>query len=196
MRRFLPFALALAIFQNVVAVAGDTGTWIDLATPVAVLGTAYWALREGPRQAIRVGLIGGAVYAHGHGIHLAANDIRHFGLTGDAETRAYFWDEHWGHLEWHLGMLGLFAALALTDVPRVDVVSAVLIGFTWFTNSVEGQDWQLALASAVFFAAFAVARPTPARRTFAYATLLTAALIGGWAAWHGGVPQFSELGWF
>ena len=196
-RPFLPFALAVSVFHHVGAVSGNAGTWIDFATPVAVIGAAYWGLRDAPRHALVLGVVSAAIYAHGHGIHLAANDIGHFDVVaGDAETRRYFWDEHWGHIEWHLGLLGLLAALALTDIARVDLLSAALIGFTWFTNSIEGQDWFLGLASAAVFAAAAIAKPTAARATAACATLLTAALIAGWAAWHGGVPQFSELGWF
>ena len=195
MTPLLPFALAVFVFHHVGSFTGDAGTWIDLATPIAVLGAAYWALRDSARTPVLLALVAAAVYAHGHGIHLAANDIGHFALSGDAETRRYFWDEHWGHLEWHLGFLGLLAALALGGIPRVDLFSALLIGFTWFTNSVEGQDWFLALASAVVFTTWAIARPSAGTKTAACATLITTAMIGVWAAWQGGVPQFSELGW-
>jgi hypothetical protein len=35
----------------------------------------------------------------------------------------------------------------------------------------------------------------PVLTTCAGAYALAAALIGIWAAWHGGVPQFSDVGW-
>jgi hypothetical protein len=200
MNRLLAFALAVFVVQQVPAFTGRNGTWIDLVTPFVVIGVAAWALRDAPDSARTVALVAGVAFVDGHGIHLAANEIGHYGLTGKAYDVRYFWDEHWGHIEWHLGLLGLLAALALADgrrgrPDRAELVAALLIGWTLFTNTVEGQDWFLTLGAAVAFAVGAIARRTRTLVACASATLFAAALIGVWAAWHGGVPQFSELGW-
>ena len=154
-----------------------------------------------------VGTAALVLYIDGHGIHLAANDIRHEGAGAAADT-AYFWDEHWGHIEWHLGWLGLLVALALADLalpPQRNrlvvglggwlLAAAAVMGFTFFTSSVEGQDWWLVLGAAPVFAVWSALRRGPVLTASAVATLIAAALIGIWAAWHGGVPQFSEVGW-
>jgi putative copper export protein len=141
------------------------------------------------------------VYVDGHGIHLSANDVGHYnGIAGRAEEVRHFWDERFGHIEWHLGFLGLLAALALADkrrgrLDRVEWVAALLLGWTFFTNTVEGQDWWLTLGAAVVFGAWSLVRPARALAASAVATVGGAALIGAWAAWHGGVPQFSDVGW-
>jgi hypothetical protein len=196
----LAFAAAIFVFQQVPAFTGDFGTWIDLATPFVVLGAAAWGLRGAPAAAAVVALVGAILYADGHGIHLSANDIRHHELTGEAARVAHFWDERFGHLEWHLGWLVLLAAFYVADSARVralraDALPALLLGWALFTNTVEGGDWGLTLAAAPIFTIWAIARPGRATTTVAGATLLAAALIGVWAAWQGGVPQFSEVGW-
>jgi hypothetical protein len=199
--RLPAFAIAVLVFQNVPAFIGEAGTWLDLVTPFAVVGTAAWALRGTPRRLLVFGILSAIAYVDGHGIHLSANDIHHFDvISGRAEDVRHFWDERWGHIEWHLGWLGLLAALALTDATRLrparaEFAAALLIGCTLFTNTVEGQDWFLTLGAAVVFTGWALRRPTRGVVTIACATLFGAALIGLWAAWHGGVPQFSELGW-
>ena len=171
-----------------------------LATPFAVLGAAAWALRDARAAALVVALVGGILYADGHGIHLSANDIRHHELTGEAARVAHFWDERFGHLEWHLGWLVLLAAFCLAEsrrgrLARRDGVAALLLGWTLFTSTVEGGDWGLTLAAAVIFAGWSLVQPRPTMVACAVACLLAAGLIGVWAAWQGGVPQFSELGW-
>jgi hypothetical protein len=200
MNRLLAFAIAVFVVQQVPAFTGRNGTWIDLVTPFVVIGVAAWGLRDAPDSARAVALVAGVAYVDGHGIHLAANDIGHYGLTGRADDVRYFWDEHWGHIEWHLGLLGLLVAFALADrrrerPDRAELVAALLLGWTLFTNTVEGQDWFLTLGAAGVFAVWAFVRRTRTLLACASATLLAAALIGIWAAWHGGVPQFSEVGW-
>jgi len=51
---------------------------------------------------------------------LAANSINNEDPTGDAKDVAHFWDEEWGHFEWHLGWFVLIAALALAERARVE----------------------------------------------------------------------------
>ena len=200
--RFLAFAAAVALFHHLPALVGHRWEeWVDLATPFAVLGAAAWTLAALAPAAGVWALAGVAavLYTDGHGIHLAANTIRSVGTTGAVENEAYFWDETWGHIEWHGGLFLLLAAICLADRGRgrrVPLPLATLaIGLTIFTNTVEGGDWWLALAAAAVFVPWAVARRSPLRLAVAGAFALTAVGIGIWALWHGGVPQFSELGW-
>ena len=200
-RGLVAFGVAVLVFQHVPAYSGDFGTWIDLATPFAVLGTAAWALRGSRGAVLATAVLGGILYADGHGIHLAANDIRHEDPVGEVERVAHFWDERFGHIEWHLGWLVLLAAFCLADgaldrrTRRGDTLVALLLGVPLFTNTVEGGDWGLTLAAAPLFAAWGIVRPRRITSTCAAATLLASALIGVWAIWQGGVPQFSEVGW-
>lgn len=198
--RLLMFAAAAFVFQQVPAFIGDAGTWVDLITPFVVVGVAAWALRDAPHRAAVVALAAAVAYVDGHGIHLAANDIGHFDVTGKAEDVRHFWDENWGHLEWHLGFVGLLAALVLADgstqrPDRRHLVAAALIGWTLFTNTVEGNDWPLTFVAAGAFAAWAIAVPRRSVVAVTVSTLFASALLGIWIAWHGGVPAFSELGW-
>jgi hypothetical protein len=197
--RLLVFAGAVFVFQQVPSFAGRTGTWIDLATPLVVVAVAAWALQDAPRPVLVLALVAAILYVDGHGIHLAANDIGHFRVTGRAEEVRHFWDERWGHIEWHLGLLGLLAALALADrgrgrPSRAELAAAILLGWTLFTNTVEGQDWFLTVGAAIGFVALALRRRSPTAIACAGATVLGSALIGIWAAWHGGVPQFTDVG--
>ena len=138
----------------------------------------------------------------GHGIHLSANSIRHDPVPGRAGEVARFWDEQFGHLWWHLGLIGLAGAVCLAESGRNVSLSrrqaaaiVVLFGSTLFTNTVEGGDWWLALVGAAVFAAWALAARRPVVLAFAGAFVFASGLIGIWAISHGGVPQFSELGW-
>jgi hypothetical protein len=90
--------------------------------------------------------------------------------------------------------------MALADTgrgrpARAQLAAAALLGWALFTNTVEGQDWFLTLAAGVAFSTWTIARPSRTRAACAAATLFASALIGVWAAWHGGVPQFSDVGW-
>jgi hypothetical protein len=198
--RLLVFAGTVFVWQQLPAFSGDTGTWIDLATPFFVIGTAAWALRDASMRVIVFALVAGVLYVDGHGIHLSANDLGHQHLTGHAQDVRFFWDERFGHIEWHLGWLGLLAALALADTrpggPRQpDLVAVALLGWSLFVNTVEGGDWFLTVAAAPVFALWAVRRRGPTLIAIAAAAAIGASLIGVWALWHGGVPQFSDLGW-
>jgi hypothetical protein len=205
-RGFVALAVAVGVFHHVPAYAGDAGTWIDLATPFAVAAAVVYGLRGAPLPAIVVGTAALVLYIDGHGIHLAANAIGHEDV-GAAEDTVDFWDEHWGHAEWHLGWIGLLAALSLADLPHRPsnrvflglggplIAAAALMGSTLFTSTVEGQDWWLVLGAAPLFVAWSAVRSGRVVAASAAATLLAAALIGIWAAWHGSVPQFSETGW-
>ena len=199
-RGLLAFVGAIFVLHQLPAAIGEAGTWLDLGTPFVVLGAAAWALRGARGVAVVTALAGAVLYADGHGIHLAANDIRGEEPVGDVQRVAHFWDERFGHIEWHLGWLVLLAAFCLAEdrggrIGRREAAAALLLGWTLFTNTVEGGDWGLTLAAAPVFAAWSVVRPRPVVTACAVACLLAAALIGVWAAWQGGVPQFSEVGW-
>jgi hypothetical protein len=198
----LAFAGAVFVFHHLPTLAGDTaGDWVDLFTPFAVIGASALVLgRRAPTIALVVALVGAILYVDGHGIHLAANSIGHEELTGDAKDVTHFWDEEWGHLEWHFGLFVLVGALCLAErdrpVPvdrRLAVLSALLLGWTFFTSTVEGGTWWLELAATAVFVPWAVSARTPLLSACSGAFALCALLIGIWAVWHGGVPQFSEV---
>jgi hypothetical protein len=198
----LALALVFAVFHHLPSFAGDTaGTWIDLVTPFAVVAASAFLLGRGARaQAIAVALVGAVLYVDGHGIHLAANSIGHEALTGDAEDVTHFWDETWGHFEWHLGWFVLIVAFALAERARlvrvptwIVVLNAILLGWTLFTSTVEGGTWWLELAATAVLVPWAFVARRPLLVSFAAAFALAALMIGIWALWQGGVPQFSEV---
>jgi hypothetical protein len=206
------FALAVgfAVFHHLPALAGEeAGDWIDLVTPFAVAAAAAvtLALLGGGAWPIALAVVAGVLYVDGHGIHLAANSIGHEELSGEAEDVTHFWDEPFSHHEWHLGWILLLAAVCLaesrsgraTGRPRslaLATATALLLGFTLFTSTVEGGTWWLALAGAVLFAVWAWKDPRPLLLTCAGGLVLAAILIGAYAIWQGGVPQFTDAGLF
>jgi hypothetical protein len=202
-RALLGFAAAVFVFHHLPTVAGDAADWIDPLTPLAVVGAAalvLLTLKEGP-GAIALALLAGLLYVDGHGIHLAANSIAHEELHGSAKTVAHFWDEEWGHVEWHLDLIGLACAFCVaarahsTRLGSPGRLSAVLLGRTLFTTTVEGATWWLELGATAVCAAWAGRTRRPVVVVSASAFVLGALPIGIWAIWHGGVPQFSDVGW-
>jgi hypothetical protein len=116
---------------------------------------------------------------------------------------AHFWDERFGHFEWHAGWFALLGAICLAEPGRATTIARrearavlVLLGFSLFTNTVEGGTWPLELGATAVFVAWALSeRRRPLLRVVATSFAIGAALIGVWAIWHGGVPQFRQLGW-
>jgi hypothetical protein len=205
-RALVAFAAAVAVFHHLPSPVGSAGDWVDLATPFAVVGLAAVVLAGlgAWGVALGLGIAAGIAYVDGHGIHLAANSIRAEGLTGEAESVAYFWDERFSHVEWHIGLIGLLLAFCLAEAwvrypVRGSALQAslvvVLLGFTLFTSTVEGQTWWLLPPAAAVLVVWALARPRPVLGACAGALALAALLVAGWAAWHHGVPEFSDLGW-
>jgi hypothetical protein len=202
-RALLAFAVSVFVFHHLPTAAGEAGEWVDLATPFAVVGAAavlLVALRS-PATALAVALLAALLYVDGHGIHLAANSIAGESPTGEAEDTAHFWDERFGHLEWHVGWIGLIAAFCLADrarplalEARSEAGIALLLGVTLFTSTVEGGTWWLELGAAALFAVWAALERRPVVVTTAAAFAVGAVLIGVWAIWQGGVPEFSEAG--
>ncbi|HEX9351296.1 MAG TPA: hypothetical protein VF877_08495 [Gaiellaceae bacterium] len=202
-RALLAFSAAVFVFHQLPTLAGDTaGDWIDLVTPFAVVAAAAFLLgRDAPALALVVAVVGALLYVDGHGIHLAANSIGHEQLTGDAKDVTHFWDEEWGHAEWHLGWFVLVLAACLGErgrpvrlQPWQAVVSALLLGWALFVSTVEGSTWWLELGATAVFVPWAAAAQRPVLVACAAGFGFAALLIGVWALWHGGVPQFSEVG--
>jgi hypothetical protein len=209
-RWLLAFAASVFVFHQAPAFAeAPLGDAIDLLTPIAVIAasTGLIASLGWPRFAAGFAFVAGLVYVHGHGVHIAANSIHNEDPVGAAEDITYFWDERFSHIEATLGWYGLVAAFCLAerDAPTrtvrtgVLVAAAGLLGWTFFTSAVEGQTWPIALLATALFVGWAVAtrgdaRSRPFLRTSAAAFALNALLIGVWAVWQGGVPEFSDSG--
>jgi hypothetical protein len=179
-RLFLAFAASVFLFHQLPALlAPPAAQAVDLITPFAVVGCAA-ALLIGLGAAgapLVLGLVAAILYVDGHGIHLAANSIAGAQPDGAARRLAYFWD---GRRE-----------LVSKALPAL---TAALLGWTFFTSTVEGQSWWLLLAVAPGFVAWALRARRPVVVTAAVSYALAAALIGAWALLNGGVPQFSEVG--
>lgn len=203
----LAFVAAIAVFHHLpVAFHAGWHEAVDLITPFPVIGAAVLLLvaLEAGQRAFVVAFVGAILYVDGHGMHLAANAINIQGLHGHVARLAHFWDEQWGHFEWHMGWFTLLAAACLADlrrstpapVPRgLAAATIVLLGGTLFTNTIEGGTWWLELGATAVFAPWALRARRPLLATVAGGFGVAGALIGIWAAWHGGVPQFSDLGW-
>jgi hypothetical protein len=205
---FLLFAAAFAVFHHVPSFAGPAQEAVDHLTPFAVIGTAALvlaAVRAAP-AAIVLALIAGVIYVEGHGIHLAANAIGNEEIPPALEDVVHFWDEVWGHIWWHLGWVLLVGALCLAEAlargPRswrppstvLAVLSVLLLGATFFTSGVEGGTWWLFAAAVPVFVVWAVRAPRPLLVTAAGAFALAGLLMAIWAIWHGGMPEFSDVG--
>jgi hypothetical protein len=203
-RAFVAFAVAALAFHHLPTIdVLNLGILIDLFAPLAVVGAAAAVLfAERPsRLALAVGFVAALAYVEGHGIHLAANAINGAEPAGEAGRRAEFWDERFGHIQWHLGWFGLLLAFCLAerDHPgtwpgfRSAAVPVAALGFTFFTSTVEGQTWPLLLAAGAGFAAWAAVARRPLLAQCAAAFGFAAALIAVWAIWQGGVPEFTEV---
>jgi hypothetical protein len=201
-RAFLVFATVFFVFHQAPSILlparGEAA--VDVITPFAVVAATALVLASlgSPRGApLLVAVVAGVLYVHGHGVHLAANSIHNEGIENDV---VYFWDERFGHIEAVLGWFGLVGALCLAEPtsqrhtsPAVLGLAALVLGWTFFTSTVEGQTWWLELPAAGLFATWALRAPRPLLRASAAAFAVGAVLIGVWAILHGGVPEFSDL---
>jgi hypothetical protein len=203
-RAFLAFGLAALAFHHLPTIdVLKLGIVIDFFTPLAVVGTAAAVLlaTRTPPLALVVAFLAALLYVNGHGIHLSANAINGADPTGEAGDRAEFWDERFGHIEWHLGWFGLLVAFSLAERSRPgpppggveSAVAVAALGFTLFTSTVEGQSWPFMLATGAGFAAWAAVARRPLLTRCAAAFALAAALVGVWAVWQGGVPEFTDV---
>jgi hypothetical protein len=200
---FLAFAAVFFVFHQFPSVlfTDRVEAAVDVITPFAVAAAtvAVMLALGAPRGPILAAVAAGVLYVHGHGVHLAANSIHNEGLD---DSIVYFWDERFSHIEAVLGWFGLVAAFCsaerLSSRPRqhsggVLALAALLLGWTFFTSTVEGQTWWLELPIAALFGVWAFRAPRPLLRAAASAFAIGALLIAVWAIWHGGVPEFSDL---
>jgi len=200
---FLAFVAVFFVFHQFPSILlthrGEAA--VDVLTPYAVAAAtvAVMLALRASRGPLLAAVFAGVMYAHGQGVHLAANSIHNEGFEDDV---VYFWDERFSHIEAVLGWFGLVAALCLAErassrsasaSPALLGLAALLLGWTFFTGTVEGQTWWLELPAAAAFVVWARREPRPLLRAAAGAFALAALLIAGWAIWHGGVPEFSDL---
>jgi hypothetical protein len=176
--------------------------WIDLLTPYLVTGAAAGALRGGGASRVTWGVfwLAAVLYTQGHGIHLAANSVGNT-IDGPHPDVVNLWDEVVGHYLWYAGFALLVAALAVALAdrrPRGGVAAhllAAVVGFTHFTNSVEGQTPWMGIGTAVVFAAWGLLTRDGMGRFLLTAYGPSLLLFAGFGVWQGGFPEFSELGW-
>ena len=203
-RAFLAFALVVLAFHHLPTIdLLSLGTAIDFLTPLAVVGAAAALMLAEPlpRLPLAVAFVAALAYVDGHGIHLAANAINGADPTGEAGRRAELWDERIGHIEWHSGWFGLLLAFCLAERARpgralsaaASAVAVAALGFTLFSNSVEGQTWPLMLAAGGGFVAWAATVRRALLTRCAASFALAAALVAAWALWQRGVPEFTDV---
>lgn len=208
---WLLFGLAVAITHNWYAILSPFhsltkgtrfGSYLELATPFAVVGSAAWAVFSVRVTRLTKLLFGAAaiLYIEGHGIHLAANSINNQHPTGDAAATAHFWDEQFGHIYeylgwWSLTLLVAFAGTTLMKPGVLRIVVALLYGFTLFTNGVEAGLVPLLFGFLAVAVGFSLFRLRGWRIDLLVASALAVVLLAIFGIWHGGFPQFSELGW-
>jgi hypothetical protein len=202
-RAFLVFAAVFFVFHQLPSVlfTDRVEAAVDVLTPFAVAAStvAVMVALGASRGPILAAVAAGVLYVHGHGVHLSANSIHNEGLD---DPVVYFWDERFSHVEAVLGWFGLVAVFCLAErrsprsagtSPRVLGAAALILGWTFFTSTVEGQTWWLELPAAALFGVWALRAPRPLLRAAAGAFAVGAVLIAVWAVWHGGVPEFSDL---
>ena len=200
---FLAFAAVFFVFHQFPSVlfTDRVEAAVDVLTPFAVAAStvAVMLALGASRGPVLAAVAAGVLYVHGHGVHLAANSIHNEGIEDQV---VYFWDERFSHIEAVLGWFGLVAVFCLAErlsprsantSPKLLGLAALLLGWTFFTSTVEGQTWWLELPAAALFGVWALRAPRPVLQAAAGAFAFGATLIAVWAIWHGGVPEFSDL---
>jgi hypothetical protein len=195
------------------------GDVLDLLTPL-VLIPLYWLLLlpwSSPtihaRQAVAFAILA-ALWVEGQGMHLSANSIGHLldsQTTPEAYRLTYFYDEVLSHFIWHLGIIGLSLLLVVRQrgLPPAEaglrawpfLLTGFLHGFVLFTLFIEGGTAVLGVPYAVGLSLFffvtrarALLAQKPVWLFLAAASLTALILFAGWAAYWGGLPQFSQVG--
>jgi len=162
--------------------------------------------------------VGFLSYVEGHGLHLAANSIARL-LRGMEETNVfkatYLFDEVISHFIWIVGLylisLGLILLawrLSFQPVFRKGMIflsaGAILYGFTYTLEAIEGQTVIFAFPAAILGFLFALIlyrrgkrenNQNPILLFFMGAYFLSLLLFLYWGISRSGFPQFSELGW-
>ena len=197
----------------------------DIFTPL-VLIPVYWMLFKNATKAGSkrieevIFLIFAALWVLGQGMHLAANSINNL-IDALAENQVlnikgtdiyhltYFYDEHLGHILWHLGILGLGGLLVYrewrkppseTTVWWATALGGLIYGFTYFAIFLEGQTLVLGYPASAIFVAFTLIsqrkhlHQRPLLAFFFSTCLLAFILFSGWGLYWGYFPQPSEVG--
>ena len=206
------FALGYVVFHHagtIFAGLGDVGDsdtrwadWIDLLTPYVVTGTAAAALRGAgtTRGTWTVFWLAATTYTLGKGLHVAANSVGN-ALPGEDPDVVHLWDETVGHYVWFAGFALLVAVLAVAMAdrrPRGGLgghLVALAVGFTHFTNSVEGQTPWFGIGTSLVFLLWGLFTRDGMGRYLMTAYGPSLALFVAFGVWQGGFPEFSELGW-
>jgi hypothetical protein len=192
------------------------GSVTDILTPL-ILIPLYWLLfvaaaveRPSQREVLAFGVLA-ALWAEGHGMHLAANSVDYL-LDGDRVSPhavlTYFYDESLGHYLWHIAVAGLVALVfwrALRARPSDGPIpmwpllaAAAIYGFAFFAITVEAQTAPLGVGFAVLLGGTGCTpgcrgiRGKPLLLFIVVAHLVAVAFFVFWAAWWSGLPEFSD----
>lgn len=165
-------------------------------------------------------LVFAAIWVEGQGMHLSANSINNLigtlaqrqiidVTTTDIHRLTYFFDEYLSHFLWHIGVLGLAALLVYrewrqpageTTVWWAVAPAGVIYGFTYFAIFLEGQTTVIGFPFAAILVAFTLLsqrkhlHQRPVLAFFFISCLLAFLLFTGWGLYHGGFPEFSDVG--
>lgn len=177
--------------------------WLDLATPYLVLLPVAVALHALAADRIAWGcyLIGVLTYTEGHGIHLSANSIGNVRPPDETwPPIVHLWDEVVGHYLWGTGVLLVVLAVARAahdrpQPPPVAYLLALTVGYTWFTNAVQGGTAPLGIAGAALLVAIGWTHRRGFDRILLVAYGLPLVLLVGYGLWQDGFPEFAELNW-
>ena len=191
---------------------------LDVLTPLVLLPLYYvllWKSTAGPPGTKTMGafMFFAALWAAGQGMHLAANSISNLlvklGMDlGDIFNLTYFYDEILGHYLWHIGVVGLSAALIwqqlkelpeLENVPRwPSVAGGVIYGFSYFLIIMEGNTAPVGVTFSVLAVLFILIRARKAlRRPVILFSLsgysLAMILFLVWGIINGGLPPILDV---
>ena len=221
-----------AFFPGFISRSLTLGDVFDFATPLVVIPIAFFVFsricrtesgEQAPSgfQIIASKILVGAgfiLYVEGHGLHLSANSLAR--LIDKAQNpvlfqAAYLWDEIISHYIWDAGVFLIAIALIVASLRRSHKslsvssifyisVGAILYGFTFTVNSIEGQTIVFVIPATIFGVAACVGllwknsqseRNNPVILFFLVAYSVSLILFVYWGIRYPGFPQFSELGW-
>ena len=164
----------------------------------------------------KVLLIAGFIFfVDGHGIHLAANSIAKYvqDVPGTEIYRTvYLFDEIISHYLWDGGVFLISLALIIFSIKTKQspisraqyfllLLGAVLYGFTFTVNGIEGQTVLLTFPAAGlgFMLSLVLNLREKGKNQvllfFLLGYFLSLILFAYWGITQGGFPEFSELGW-
>lgn len=209
----------------------SSGEVLDFLTPLVVIFCVYLIYvgikhiqsgdlhYRGRRMFGKIILgLGCLLYVQGHGLHLASNAIANLlqhEPGSELYEAVYLLDEIISHLIWDGGVFLISVGLLLWSykIPHqilfpihsvLVVLGAVLFGFTFCVNAIEGQTIIISLPAAGLGFLLAMSQYRQAKRAgeqnpvslfFWVAYLLCLILLLYWGLRYSGFPQFSELGW-